>query len=235
MQIHRRRDIMFFLRKGIIMASLLLLTASWAVPGFCEKGEDAFNVYEYDKIFRTKFITAFPELAKEILDYAKMSEGVCIDIGCGPGYLSFAIAEVSRFQIHSLDISPQAIELTKKYVTEKNLAGRVFPVVGDVHKMPYSDRFADLVVSRGSLPFGTDKTQAFREIKRVLKPGGIAYIGCGFGAGYKKIVEDRQPRDRNPPKKFTHDSILKSLEDAGITDYTVIDDYHRGYWVIIRN
>ena len=87
----------------------------------------------------------------------------------------------------------------------------------------------------GSLPFWSDKTQAFREIKRVLKPGGIAYIGCGFGAGYKKIVEDRDPKDRNPPKTFTHDSILKSLGDAGITDYAVIDDYHRGYWVIIRN
>jgi len=226
---------MFFSRKSIIIASLLLLTASWAVPGFCEKGEDAFNVYEYDKIFRTKFIAAFPDLAKEILDYAKKSEGVCIDIGCGPGYLGFAIAEISGFQIHSLDISPQAIELTKKYVPEKNLAGRVFPVVGDVHKMPYPDRFADLVVSRGSLPFWTDKTQAFREIKRVLKPGGIAYIGCGFGAGYKKIVEDREPKDRNPPKQFTHDSILKSLEDASITDYTVINDYKKGYWVIIRN
>jgi predicted TPR repeat methyltransferase len=114
---------MFFSRKSIIITSLLLLTASWAVSGFCasEKGEDVFNVYEYDKSFRTKFIAAFPELAKEILDYAKMSEGVCIDIGCGPGYLGLAIAEMSRFQIHSLDISPQAIELTKNMLLKRTL------------------------------------------------------------------------------------------------------------------
>jgi len=224
-------------RKGIIIKSLLLLALVWVVSGchLAKKGNDAFDVYEYDKKFRTKYIGAFPELAKEILDFTKMSEGICIDIGCGPGYLGLAIAEMSKFQVYSLDISPQAIELTKKYVVEKNLTGRVFPVVGDVHKLPYSDSFADLVVSRGSLPFWVDKTRAFREIKRVLKQGGIAYIGCGFGAGYKKITEDRTFKNRKPPKKFTHDSILKSLVDAGITDYTVIDDYNRGYWIIIRN
>lgn len=225
-------------RKAFIIKCLFLLATLWVVSGLFYspiKANDVFNVYEYDKKFRAKFIAAFPELAKEILDYTKMSEGVCIDIGCGPGYLGLAIAEMSRFKVHSLDISPEAIELTKRYVAEKNLSGRVFPVVGDVHKLPYSDGFADLIVSRGSLPFWIDKTTAFREIKRVLKQGGIAYIGCGFGTGYKKIIENREFKNEKPPRKFTHDSILASLMDAGITDYTVIDDYNRGYWIIIRN
>ena len=108
------------------------------------------------------------------------------------------------------------------------------PVVGDVHNMPYAGGFADLAVSRGSLPFWRDKKKAFGEIYRVLKPGGSAYIGCGFGAGYAHIDVQKDSHKSKPPKKFTHDEILAGLEGAGITDFTVIDDNLRGYWVIIR-
>jgi SAM-dependent methyltransferase len=47
--------------------------------------------------------------------------------------------------------------------------------------MPFTDGAVDLVVSRGSLPFWENRSRAFREIYRVLKPGGVAYVGGGFG------------------------------------------------------
>ena len=199
-----------------------------------ESGGSDFNVHEYDKMFRSKFLPAFPVLAKEIIDYTKISKGTCVDIGCGPGYLALEVAKISDLKIYALDISEPAIELAKQYIEKEGLANRIIPIVGDVHKMPFEDNSVDLVVSRGSLPFWKDKTTAFREINRVLKSGGMAYIGCGFGAGYVKITEDREFKDRKPPKKFTHDEILKALIGAGITEYTVVDDYHRGYWIIIR-
>jgi ubiquinone/menaquinone biosynthesis C-methylase UbiE len=198
-----------------------------------ESAGSDFNVYEYDKIFREKFLLAFPVLAKEIIDYTKISKGTCVDIGCGPGYLALEVAKNSGLKIYALDISEPAIELAKQYIEKEGLANRIIPIVGDVHKMPFEDNSVDLAVSRGSLPFWDDKAKAFREIKRILKPKGIACIGCGFGSGYVKIVNDKN-YNRKPPKKFTHDSILKALDDADIKNYTVIDDYNRGYWIIIR-
>lgn len=226
--------IMVFSENTRVLQTMLIAAIVLMIPlvSACNKKNDEFDVYAYDKKFQ-KFIPAFPVLAQEILDHAQKSKGVCIDIGCGPGYLGIAIAERSNFQVHSLDISPAAIEFTKKSIAEKNLGGRVFPVVGDVHKLPYADAFAELVVSRGSLPFWRDKARAFREIHRVLRPGGIAFIGCGFGSGYIHIPENRAS-GKKPPKKFSHESILKALTEAGIGDYTAIDDNNRGYWIIIR-
>lgn len=222
-------------RRGIIIFCAALI----AVPGFaftgCGSPEAEFNVHEYDKKFRARFLPAFPVLAKEIVDYTKITKGTCVDIGCGPGYLSLALARITALKIYSLDISAPAVKMAKEYAAREGLTGRIIPLPGDVHAMPFPGSSADLVVSRGSIPFWKDRGKAFGEIKRILKPGGIACIGCGFGSGYRAIP--RRPGDvrkGKPPKKFSHESIIAALDAAGIQDYTVIDDNNRGYWIIIR-
>ena len=53
-------------------------------------------------------------------------------------------------------------------------------MLNDAESMPFEDNFADLIVSRGSMFFWNDQTKVFKEIYRVLKPNGMAYIGCGL-------------------------------------------------------
>ena len=219
----------------VIMRILMTIISAIIISGFisCKSAGSEFNVYEYDKKFRARFIEAFPVLAGEIVDFTKKSKGTCVDIGCGPGYLALAVAKITELKVYALDISEQAVDLAKQYAEKEGLSKRVFPVHGDVHKMPFDDDSMDLIVSRGSLPFWSDKTLAFKEIRRILKPDGKACIGCGFGSGYVKIADMSHSKNRKPPKKFRHDDILQSLVDAGITEYTVIDDYNKGYWIII--
>ncbi len=213
---------------------LLAGLVSVAAPVSCGKVNRNFSPAEYDLKFGTRYARAFPVLARDIIKQGKVDRGICVDIGCGPGYLGLAIAKNSAMTVHSLDILPEMIRLVRKRAVEAKLEDRVHPVVGDVHAMPYADGFADLAVSRGSLPFWKDKKKAFGEIFRILKPGAAAHIGCGFGAGYAHIDRDKERKSGKPPKKFTHDEILTALEGAGIEDFTVIDDNLRGYWVIIR-
>ncbi len=227
------------MKKSRILAAVfvvLLVTGLVFAAGSvsCGKPDSNFSPAEYDKKFSTRYSRAFPVLARDILRQAQVNRGICVDIGCGPGYLGIAIAKNSAMTVHSLDILPEMIELVKKRVAEVKLEHRVHPVVGDVHAMPYADGFADLAVSRGSLPFWKDKRKAFGEIYRILKPGGEGHIGCGFGAGYAVLEKRKDSRSAKPQKKFTHDEILAALENAGIEDFTVIDDNLRGYWVIIR-
>ena len=47
---------------------------------------------------------------------------------------------------------------------------------GDAESLPVEDASADVVISNGVFNLTTDKLQAFREVKRVLKPGGRAMI-----------------------------------------------------------
>ena len=222
-------------RASYVLLYVLLLIAAGVSLTACGSPEAEFNVHAYDKKFRARFLPAFPVLAKEIIDYTKVTKGTCVDIGCGPGYLSLALARITGMKIYSLDISAPAVAMAKKYAEQEGLSGRMIPVQGDVHSMPFPDSSADLVVSRGSIPFWKDRGKAFGEIKRILKPGGFACVGCGFGSGYRAIKKPvSNPRRGKPPKKFSHDSVIAALESADIQDYTVIDDNNRGYWVIIR-
>lgn len=50
-------------------------------------------------------------------------------------------------------------------------------VEGDAQKLPFPDDSADLIVSRGTLTFIPDIAQCLREVRRVLKPTGTAFLG----------------------------------------------------------
>ncbi len=73
-------------------------------------------------------------------------------------------------------------EVALRNIAKAGLSSRIKTVTADVCRMPFEDRLADLVVSRGSLPFWEDRRAAFREIYRILKAGGTAYVGGGFGS-----------------------------------------------------
>jgi ubiquinone/menaquinone biosynthesis C-methylase UbiE len=55
-------------------------------------------------------------------------------------------------------------------------------ISGDVAALPVEDASQDLVISRDSVFFWEDLPLAFTEILRVLRPGGHAYVGGGFGS-----------------------------------------------------
>ncbi|MDR3555775.1 MAG: methyltransferase domain-containing protein [Syntrophobacteraceae bacterium] len=52
---------------------------------------------------------------------------------------------------------------------------------GDVAAIELPDYSVNLVVSRGSVFFWEDCRGAFKELYRVLAPGGVGYIGGGLG------------------------------------------------------
>ena len=89
------------------------------------------------------------------------------------------MARITELELVGLDIEPEIIEVAKENVSEAGFKERIRFVTGDVHNMPLPDNFADLIISRGSIPFWRDRVRAFKEIYRVLKPGGVTFIGLG--------------------------------------------------------
>jgi len=99
-----------------------------------------------------------------------------------------------------------------------------------------------LIVSRGSVFFWEDKTKAFKEIYRVLKPNGITYIGGGFGTAdlrmkvmneMEKIVPEWKKDVKERLGTNTIETFKDALNDAKILNYDMIDD-DSGLWILIR-
>lgn len=165
-----------------------------------------------------------------------------IDVGSGPASLAISLAKIVDGQVYAMDFSDKMIAIAKKRIKSCDLGENVIPVLGDVHDMPFDYGFADLIVSRGSLFFWQDVPKAFREIYCLLKPGGMAYIGGGFGTAElkSKINKDMEKRDptwsQSVEKRLSKanlDSFKKALNVAEIDHYRIIDD-ESGFWILFK-
>lgn len=222
----RQRSIKGFLA-GL---SLLSWLAVFSLENGCRQHEHS-SAASFDQIARTLFKNIYPYLALQIKQDYGLTEGVCVDAGAGPGYLSIELAKITNLQIYALDIDPEAIEIAKKNIAAAGLAERIKPVLANVEKMPFSDNFADLVVSRGSFIFWKNKVQAFKEIKRILKPGGVAFIGGGMGnllpQEERARIQEIMERDKiGPPKNLevSFEEMAGILRQALIGEYKITTD-----------
>jgi ubiquinone/menaquinone biosynthesis C-methylase UbiE len=200
------------------------------------------NYKDFDEIVRNVFAPIYPVIAKQIVERTNIKEGICIDLGTGTGALARAIAKITNLKVYALDISNDMLKLTEKYIKEEGLEGKIIPILGDVHKLPFKDNFADLIISRGSMFFWNDKIKAFKEIYRVLKPDGMAYIGGGFGNRELREKIFAEMRRRNPNwdnevksrmKNHNKEILEDILNKAGILNYNIIDD-DSGLWILIK-
>lgn len=195
-----------------------------------------------NNIAKNIFAPIYPIIAENILKETGISHGICIDIGTGPASLSIALGKISNLIFILLDSSEQMLNFAKDNIKEAGIKNRCILICGDVNKIPAGKNCIDLIISRGSVFFWDDLNTAFKEIYRVLSPGGMTYIGGGFGnkeflelISSKKILEDpkwKNFRDKNlgPENKSR---IISAIENANVYRYRMIDN-DTGLWAVIE-
>jgi ubiquinone/menaquinone biosynthesis C-methylase UbiE len=148
------------------------------------------NVVEFDKVAREVFAPAYIAFAGQIKKATGITKGVCLDAGSGGGYLGIALANITDLDMILLDQSQEMQDIADRNILEAGLGKRLRTLFADVHEIPLDDCSVNLVVSRGSVFFWEDQAKAFREIYRVLAPGGVTFVGGGFGSvALKKQID----------------------------------------------
>jgi ubiquinone/menaquinone biosynthesis C-methylase UbiE len=96
--------------------------------------------------------------------------GAVLDVACGPGVLSAAVAETAC-EVVAFDLTPLMLE---KAAQRCAAAGRdnVSFREGNAAEMPFADAAFDAVVTRLSVHHFDQPARVFAEIFRVLRPGG---------------------------------------------------------------
>jgi len=156
--------------------------------------------------------------ARMMAELGGIRKGTCIDIGCGTGMLDVELAKRSEFTITGLDIDADMKPLFDKKIGDAGLQDRVSFVEGDAQKLPFPDNSADAIVSRGTLTFIPDIAKCLREVDRVLKPTGVAFLGGRYVYTPQK-------------HKMTTEKLQQIVRNSGVAGARVIDS--RGQWVKI--
>ncbi len=89
-----------------------------------------------------------------------------LDVGCGTGTLATTLAEQYACKVWGVDASPEMLEMARAKVP----AG-VGLKEGRAEELPFKDRWFERAVATLAVHLW-DRPRAFREIARVLSPGG---------------------------------------------------------------
>ena len=186
-------------------------------------------------------------------DYAGIKKGDhVLDLGSGAGNDCFVARAIvgETGKVTGLDMTEQMIRKAKENCAKLKFANVEF-IPGDIEEMPFEKNLFDVVISNCVLNLVPDKSKAFREIFRVLKPGGHfcvsdvvikgslsekmkkdaeMYAGCVSGASemdeYLKIVDNSGFRNSIVHKQ----KEIKLPEDllSEYNDPNELKSYHAG-------
>ena len=150
-----------------------------------------------------------------------------LDLGSGAGFDCFLAANKvgEKGKVIGVDMTPEMLAKARENALKGDYNNMEFRL-GEIENLPVADASVDVVISNCVINLSPDKERVFREVFRVLKPGGRlkvsdivllkplpdvirnsveAYVGCIAGATLK-------------------DEYLENIETAGFRDIRVLGE-----------
>jgi SAM-dependent methyltransferase len=109
------------------------------------------------------------------LDLATVAGKEVLDMGCGSGRFTLALARAGARRVIGVDLGRRSLETAGRMALEAGIANVEF-VEADVLGLPYDDESFDFVFCNGVLHHTTDLERGLRELHRVLRRGAEAFL-----------------------------------------------------------
>ncbi len=138
-----------------------------------------------------------------------------LDVGCGNGWLCRLIAGcIPEGRVVGMDVSDEMVGRARQASVG---LGHVMFVVGGVDEIPWEDNFFTRVISVESAYYWPDPARGLREIFRVLRPGGSAWVLINY---YRDNLHCHQwgALLAVPTRLLSAEEWMGLLREAGFSD-----------------
>lgn len=168
----------------------------------------------------TLFGLELRRIQRRAIDLARIQpQERVLDLGCGPGDGTVRVAELGAVAI-GLDYSPGMLD---KAGQEPLTRGRLLR--GDAGRLPFKDGAFDKVVCTNSFHHYPDHFAALKEVRRVLRPGGVLVLvdpRADHLFGWAAIdVGEKLIFGLDEVRIFSLDAWRRMLADAGFSSARV--------------
>lgn len=158
----------------------------------------------------------------------------CLDLGSGRGTDVVRMAQRVGADGHAygIDITDSMLDKARRTAEKLGVSNVTF-LKADLADLPVGDAEIDWVTSNCVLNHAADKTAVWREIARVLKPGGHFVVSDIYAI---EPVPETYRTDPEAVAECWAGAILKSeylaaIGDAGLTNITIVEEsapYEKG-------
>ena len=158
-------------------------------------------------------------------------DDIILDIGCGGGMNVKRMAEKAK-KVYGVDYSIVSVELSSEVNEDLIKQGQVEIVEGNVKSLPFEDNTFDIVTAFETVYFWPSIEDSFRQVWRVLKPGGRFVIvneadGEEKGIKWDKVVDGMHT--------YNSAELQEHLINAGFADIEIIHDPKRHRLCVIAH
>jgi SAM-dependent methyltransferase len=181
----------------------------------------------------------YPYVASQIMEVFQRDHGSVLELGPFSGGISLELARLyPRLGITIGAESPAAVEYLRRKIALSGLAERIPVKETDLEQLQFTDAQFDLVILRGAFFFLEDRVGLLGEIVRVLRAGGVAFVGGGYGKGTPKgLIDEIAYQSRELNKRLGRKRISKEELEGIVRKSELADACHieeqGGLWITI--
>ncbi|MBW2059168.1 MAG: class I SAM-dependent methyltransferase [Deltaproteobacteria bacterium] len=184
------------------------------------------------------WLRIYPYLAAQVIGILPEKAGIILEVGPFSGGIGFELAREKRdSSVVIADSHEEILGYLKAETARLKLPGRVDLVRSDPSRLGFKSGVFSGVVFRGAF-FFLDSSM-LREIDRVLEPGGVGFIGGGFGAGtppdlIREIsLESRILNERLGKRRISRGELEDMAASSGLQGHCRITE-RGGLWLILQ-
>lgn len=167
-------------------------------------------------------------LAPLFVDFVGV-QGEVLDVGCGTGALTFAIAKSQAVsKIVAIDLSQGFLA----YARSKTDDPRISFELGDAQSLPFPDASFDSCLALLVVSFIPDAPKAAREMRRVTRPGGAVATAMWDNTGGNELnqslwvaaitIDPKPPKPKDMLGAYgTAEEISSLWASAGLTNIEI--------------